>query len=97
MFSTTSDDGSRITVDGNVVIDNWGQHGYRRREHIVDLDEGWHNILAEHFQGGGPANVLNASYRGDDTDDKEITLSEHIYHGKAAPVVVNPPETVASA
>jgi len=97
MFSTNSDDGSRLSIDGNVIVDNWGQHGCRRREHLIDLDEGWHNILAEHFNCGAPNSSLNVSYRGDDTDDIEVTLKEHIYHGKTAPVTVNPPETNHSA
>lgn len=99
MFSTTSDDGSRLTIDGNVVIDNWGLHGRRRREHLVDLDEGWHNVTAEHFVGTacGANCTLNVNYKGDDTDDKEIAINEHMFHGKTAPVVVNPTRTVDSA
>lgn len=101
MWSTTSNDGSRVTIDGNVVVDNWGQHGSRRREHIVNLDEGWHNVLVEHFNGEGSAQLI-VNYRGDDTDDKELAVGDnefgnHIFHGKAAPLVVNPPETTHSA
>ena len=73
MWSTISNDGSRVTIDGNVVVDNWGQHGSRRREHIVNLDEGWHNVLVEHFNGDGSAQLI-VNYRGDDTDDKEIAM-----------------------
>lgn len=95
MFSTTSGDGSRLTIDGNVVVDNWGIHGRRRREKLVELNEGWHNVVAEQFSCGSCEPVLNVSYRGDDTDDKELLISEHIYHGKTdATKNVNPPETI---
>jgi len=101
MWSTISNDGSRVTIDGNVVVDNWGQHGSRRREHIVNLDEGWHNVLVEHFNGDGNAQLI-VNYRGDDTDDKELPVGDnefgnHMFHGKDAPLVVNPPETNSSA
>lgn len=101
MWSTISNDGSRVTIDGNVVVDNWGQHGSRRREHIVNLDEGWHNVLVEHFNGDGDAQLI-VNYRGDDTDDKELAVGDnefgnHMFHGKTAPLVVNPPETTDSA
>jgi len=101
MWSTISNDGSRVTIDGSVVVDNWGQHGSRRREHIVNLDEGWHNVLVEHFNGDGNAQLI-VNYRGDDTDDKELAVGDnefgnHMFHGKDAPLVVNVPETTSSA
>ena len=93
MWSTISNDGSRVTIDGNVVVDNWGQHGSRRREHIVNMDEGWHNVLVEHFNGDGDSQLI-VNYRGDDTDDKELPVGDnefgnHMFHGDKAPLTVN--------
>jgi hypothetical protein len=97
LFQTTSDDGSRMWIDDDIVIDNWGFHGRRRREKLIEISEGWHNIKVEHFQGGGGSN-LDVRYKGDDTDDIEISIEEHIYHGKDnSPVVVNAPETTHSS
>ena len=79
MFSTTSSDGSRLSIDGNVIVENWGEHGCRRRERLVELAEGWHHVVVEHFHNNG-AGSLNVSYRGDDTDDKEILVKDWVYH-----------------
>jgi hypothetical protein len=93
MWSTISNDGSRVTIDGNVVVDNWGLHGSRRREHIVNLDEGWHEVLVEHFNNDGDSQLI-VNYRGDDTDDKELPVGDnefgnHVFHGKTAPWTAN--------
>lgn len=96
LFQTTSDDGSRLTIDGEVVVDNWGLHGRRRREKIIHIAEGWHNVEVDFFENWGGANLVVA-YKGDDTDDIETTIKEHIYHTKQQKARVNPPETTDSA
>jgi len=101
LFQTTSSDGSRLSIDNSVVIDNWGTHGRRRREKLVELPEGWHNVKVEHYEGNGGqsagGSVLQVAYKGDDTDDIELMIQEHIYHGKDGAITVNPPETTDSA
>ncbi len=54
-FSTTSDDGSMLYIDGNVVVDNDGLHGGRRREGIVTLSPGQHSIVITFFENDGGA------------------------------------------
>tara|TARA_B100000795_G_scaffold252393_1_gene221918 strand:+ start:103 stop:546 length:444 start_codon:yes stop_codon:yes gene_type:complete len=97
MFSAESDDGSRIIIDGDVIVDNWGIHGRKRREHLIELNEGFHNIQVDHYHHDGPESFLNINYRGDDTDDKEVRVGDHMFHGSTTATVVNPPETVASS
>lgn len=88
-------------IDNLIQIDNWGNHGMRRREKLVELDEGWHNVKVEHFacncDESANGNVLEVAYKGDDTDDKEIMINQYMFHGTAAPVTVNPPQTTDSA
>jgi len=43
------------------------------------LEIGWHTVKVEHFEGGGGANCV-VWYKGADTDDKEVLLSDEIYH-----------------
>ncbi len=50
-FALTSDDGSRLEIDGREVIDNDGIHPATRREARVDLAGGVHEIRVEYFQG----------------------------------------------
>ncbi|MEM9380693.1 MAG: PA14 domain-containing protein, partial [Planctomycetota bacterium] len=53
-FRLTSDDGSRMFLDGERVVDNDGQHGPAAvtSEPLV-LDAGEHALLVEHFDSGG--------------------------------------------
>src|SRR5215471_15075068 len=50
-FSLTSDDGSRLSIDGQLVVDNDGSHPPRTREETVMLRRGIHTLRVEYFQG----------------------------------------------
>jgi hypothetical protein len=52
-FALTSDDGSRLTIDGRPVIDNSGRHGPVTKTAQVDLAPRAHPILIEYEQFGG--------------------------------------------
>lgn len=62
-FRTTSDDGSRIWIDGELVIDNDGIHGARRRIEKTGLSAGDHSIEIGFFNGGGE-DVLSVTWSG---------------------------------
>jgi outer membrane protein OmpA-like peptidoglycan-associated protein len=50
-FRLTSDDGSKLLIDGRQVIDNDGIHGGSPMEESVELTEGVHAIEVQYFQG----------------------------------------------
>ncbi len=50
-FALTSDDGSRLIVDGTAVVDNDGLHSRDTREGVIDLPAGDHAIEIAYFQG----------------------------------------------
>jgi PA14 domain len=52
-FSTASDDGSFVTIDGRRVVDNGGQHGVQTASGRIDLESGPHFVLIEYSQLGG--------------------------------------------
>lgn len=54
-FVTMSDDGVRIFVDDQLIINNWTNHGTTIDEGSRSLTQGWHSIRIEYFQneGGG--------------------------------------------
>jgi hypothetical protein len=52
-FSLTSDDGSSLTIDGSLVVDNRGVHGTTTQTGRVWLDRGPHFVLVEYAQAGG--------------------------------------------
>ena len=58
VFRLTSDDGSRLTVGGRLLIDHDGRHGFTAMESApVMLGAGRHPLLVEHFDAGGRAGL----------------------------------------
>lgn len=52
-FYLSSDDGSKLYINGNEIIDNDGQHGVITKSDTVMLSEGRHPLRVEWFQAGG--------------------------------------------
>jgi hypothetical protein len=62
-FELSSDDGSRLLVDGEQVVDNWGDHGKETRGGSVTLGAGVHHVELEYYEARHGANVaLGASF-----------------------------------
>jgi hypothetical protein len=51
--ATTSDDGSRISIDNILVVDNGGPHGPLTRSGSIALARGSHLLVIEYAQEGG--------------------------------------------
>ncbi|HEY2720234.1 MAG TPA: PA14 domain-containing protein [Chitinophagaceae bacterium] len=51
IFRLTSDDGSKLFIDGKLLIDNDGLHSLNSKTGEMDLDEESHAIRLEYFQG----------------------------------------------
>ncbi|MFM8330541.1 MAG: DUF1800 family protein, partial [Candidatus Methylumidiphilus sp.] len=62
-FFTTSDDGSRLYIDNQLVVDNDGLHPQRERSGRIGLERGRHAISVDFFEWGGDE-VLGVSYAG---------------------------------
>jgi hypothetical protein len=65
-FVTTSDDGVRLYIDGNNVINDWTDHGPTDDSAAVSLTAGSHSITMEYYENGGGATarlswILNGS------------------------------------
>lgn len=56
-FALTSDDGSRLWIDGTLVVDNDGLHSSLERSGSDGLAEGWHTIRVEWFNLTGGAEL----------------------------------------
>lgn len=52
-FFTQSDDGSKLFIDDEEVVDNDGDHGTTEREGKVALKKGYHKIRVTYFDSGG--------------------------------------------
>ena len=55
-FHTNSDDGVRLWVDGQMLIDNWTDHGNTEDKGTIDLiARGRYNIVMEYYEAGSGA------------------------------------------
>ncbi len=54
-FTAASDDGKRLFIDGNKIIDNWQDQGTVVRTATVDLPRGEHEIKMEYYESSGGA------------------------------------------
>jgi len=70
-FYTTSDDGTRLYINGKEVVDNDGLHGKRERSGKVKLTKGYHAIKVKYFEQAGYEN-LSVKYAGPGIGKKEI-------------------------
>ncbi len=62
-FSVASDDGSRIYLDGKLLVNNDGSHGIVEKSGNVNLQAGIHSIVVTYFDGGG-GDGLNVTWSG---------------------------------
>ncbi len=59
-FFTNSDDGSRLYVDGQLVVNNDGPHGMKEVRGNIKLAAGTHSIVVTYFdQGGGDGLIVS--------------------------------------
>ncbi|KAJ9436984.1 hypothetical protein DIPPA_03422 [Diplonema papillatum] len=49
-FYISSDDGSRLFIDGSLIVDNGGLHGTRTKEGTLRLDAGLHTVDLQYFE-----------------------------------------------
>jgi len=59
VLGVRSDDGARLWLDGEPVVDDWGEHAPQTRTKSVHLKAGRaYDVRLEYFQAGGGASVL---------------------------------------
>jgi hypothetical protein len=74
-FYTATDDGVRVWVDDQLLMDRWYEQATQTHEASISLIQGWHHVKVEYFELGGVAEarvwwertvVLNpANWRGE--------------------------------
>lgn len=80
-FSLASDDGSKLSISGNTVVENNGRHGVIEREGLVYLHEGYHPIEIEFFQAGGGLD-LKIYMQGLNQPEKHLVSEKQLCHEK---------------
>lgn len=74
-FYLESNDGSRLFIDGEEIIENDANHGAIEEQGSVGLKAGLHEIVVKYFQCGG-GKKLKVSWEGSDFSKQEIHSTE---------------------
>ena len=78
VFSLSSDDGSRLFIDGELLIDNDGNHSMTEKTAAIALSEGLHDIRVEYYENEGESG-LKLSW-GKEGDPVDIIHSGRFFH-----------------
>ena len=70
-FFTASDDGSKLYIDDDEVVNNDGLHGSRERWSAIALAPGLHRIRVLYFDRTG-SHSLQVSYEGPGIEKRPI-------------------------
>lgn len=79
-FITESDDGSRVFIDGKLVVDNGGCHIPEEKDGAVELSAGNHEIRVDYFENNGGASC-RLKWAADDLKP-EIVPARALFHRK---------------
>ena len=77
-FYTSSDDGSQLFINDQLVVDNDGLHGMIEKDGLVALAKGYHKIRVTYFEKSG-GDGLTVSWKGPGIEKSEIPDSA-LYH-----------------
>ena len=77
-LGTESDDGSRLYIGDEMVVDNDGLHGMQSRSGTIGLGAGRHQVRIEFFErGGGAGCIVRAGGPGMDFDVVPASMWSH--------------------
>jgi hypothetical protein len=82
-FLLGSDDGSRLFVDGELLIDNWGEHDFRPSGVETDLRAGLHPLRVEFFDKRGAARI--ALWMGTGNEPSRPIPTDHLVLPETGP------------
>lgn len=90
LIAVAGDDGYRLFVDGEKVIEDWKTHGETVNKYHSYFEKGKeYKFVVEYFQGGGGAVIRLASQkRISKVEDKELFLSKAEESAKKADLVI---------
>ncbi len=76
-FAVSSNDGSRLFIDGNLIVENDGWHGAYEKEGTIALQAGLHKIKLLYFQSGG-GKSLEVFMKN--SKNKNIEIIDNVYY-----------------
>jgi WD40 repeat protein len=57
LLQVESNDGVRLWIDAQPLIDDWSNHAPTRSDGLVYLEAGWHRLRVEYYEGPGTASI----------------------------------------
>jgi cytochrome c len=82
LFRLSSDDGSRMSIDGNIIITNDGEHGEEARDGEIALKKGLHSFKVEYFNSRG-GKMVSLKWKSFDDKDFSVVPTTALYHKKS--------------
>ena len=92
-FTLDSDDGSQMSLGGDVVIENDGRHGAVSKVVTIELEAGTHPIELQYFEWRGKQ-TLDLDWSGPDTNFQQVSLDSVITPGSILAESESAPEPV---
>lgn len=78
-FRTYSDDGMRVYIDGQLVVNDWSLHGARFRTGTINLTENnRYSIVVEYFERGG-SSVVRLDWQAPSSSDFSIVPDRSLF------------------
>lgn len=71
LFLIGSDDGSRLYIDGKVVVDNDGVHPFQQKRKQMQITAGLHAVAVEYFEAGGQE-TLQVEFQAEGQPQKNL-------------------------
>lgn len=82
LFRLTSDDGSRLYIDGEEILNNDGLHGPTPVDAEIALQAGYHSFRIDYFEAGG-GQAINFQWRSFTSPEWTVVPSDVLSHRRA--------------
>jgi len=89
-FNTSSDDGSLLFIDGQLVVNNNFNQGVTERQGSINLSAGTHALEIQYFQGGGGNALISTLPAGVSYVYEVPTLEMDIYQDPSSLTCCSP-------
>lgn len=91
-FTTQSDDGIRVSISGNMIIDNWTPHAVQTNSVDIALGAGTYPVVVEHYENAHDAvakfwweNITSGGSGGGDPTDVTATVKAGYLNMRSGP------------
>ncbi len=75
IFYVGSNDGTKLSIDNKLIVNNDGEHGYQLMSGKIYLTKGSHSLELAYFQAGG-GQELKVFWKGPGFEKREITKKD---------------------